>query len=319
MNATNSVLFYDLYEDTLDYSREILKGLSSEPRQLSPKFFYDERGSELFTEITRLPEYYLTRTEVGLLREHANEISSLIGDDFLLIEYGSGSSEKIRILLDNLKPSLYAPLDISRDYLAQAAEALGAEYPWLDIHATCVDFTAQFELPFQSPQRRIGFFPGSSIGNFDRPEAEAFLGRIRSVVGDNGGLLIGVDMKKDEALLFDAYNDSQGVTAAFNLNILTHLNREYDANFDTKAFRHEASYNAELGCIQMFLVSDKAQQIEFQGTTFDLAADEKIHTENSHKYTPQEVLDMAKRAGFASARTWQDGDALFGLFYLSAS
>jgi len=319
MNATSSVLFYDLYEDTLDYTREILKGLSSEPRRLSPKFFYDERGSELFTEITRLPEYYLTRTEVGLLREHAGEISSLIGDDFLLIEYGSGSSEKIRILLDNLKPSLYAPLDISRDYLAQAAEALGAEYPWLDIHATCVDFTAQFELPFQSPQRRIGFFPGSSIGNFDRPEAEAFLGRIRSVVGDNGGLLIGVDMKKDEALLFDAYNDSQGITAAFNLNILTHLNREYDADFETEAFRHEASYNAELGCIQMFLVSEKAQQVQFQGGTFDFAEGEKIHTENSHKYKPQEVLDMAKRAGFASARTWQDDDGLFGLFYLSAS
>ena len=250
------------------------------------------------------------------MRDHASEISQLIGEDFLLIEYGSGSSEKIRILLDSLRPSLYAPLDISRDYLAQAAEALGREYPWLEVHATCVDFTADFELPFESEKRRVSFFPGSSIGNFERNDAMAFLTRIRSLVGADGGLLIGVDMKKDIRVLNDAYNDKSGVTADFNLNILEHLNREYGANFDLGQFRHEAAYDAAQGCIQMFLVSTCDQSVSVAGHNFQFAAGEKVHTENSHKYTVDEVLAMAVGAGFSRAKTWLDEDALFGVFYL---
>lgn len=310
------VHFYDQGVEAGDVSDEILVGLNKRQKTLSPKFFYDEKGSQLFTEITRQPEYYPTRTEIQLLRDHAGEISELIGEDFLLIEYGSGSSEKIRILLDSLRPSLYAPLDISRDYLAQAAEALGREYPWLEVHATCVDFTAEFELPFESEKRHVSFFPGSSIGNFERSEAAAFLSRIRSLVGADGGLLIGVDMKKDITVLNKAYNDKSGVTADFNLNILEHINREYDADFDLGRFKHEAKYDVEEGCIQMFLVSTSDQSVNVAGHHFQFSEGEKIHTENSHKYTVDEVLKMAKGAGFTKAKNWLDKDALFGVFYL---
>lgn len=316
MNALSTVHFYDQGIEPDDFSNEILAGLSKPQKTLSPKFFYDEKGSQLFTEITRQPEYYPTRTETKLLRHHAGEISELIGEDFLLIEYGSGSSEKIRILLDSLRPSLYAPLDISRDYLAQAAEALGLEYPWLEVHATCVDFTVDFELPFASEKRHVSFFPGSSIGNFERDEAAAFLGRIRALVGDDGGLLIGVDMKKDIGVLNDAYNDKRGITADFNLNILEHINREYGANFNLSEFKHEASYDAEQGCIQMFLVSTCCQSVSVAGRHFEFADGEKIHTENSHKYNVDEVLEMAVGAGFLKGKTWLDEDELFGVFYL---
>ncbi len=316
MNSLSMVHFYDQGVEAGDVSDEILVGLNKRQKTLSPKFFYDEKGSQLFTEITRQPEYYPTRTEIQLLRDHAGEISELIGEDFLLIEYGSGSSEKIRILLDSLRPSLYAPLDISRDYLAQAAEALGREYPWLEVHATCVDFTAEFELPFESEKRHVSFFPGSSIGNFERSEAAAFLSRIRSLVGADGGLLIGVDMKKDITVLNKAYNDKSGVTADFNLNILEHINREYDADFDLGRFKHEAKYDVEEGCIQMFLVSTSDQSVNVAGHHFQFSEGEKIHTENSHKYTVDEVLKMAKGAGFTKAKNWLDKDALFGVFYL---
>jgi len=316
MNSLSTVHFYDHGIEPEDFSEEILAGFRAKPKLLSPKFFYDEKGSHLFTEITRQPEYYLTRTETLLLQTHAQEISEMIGDDFLLIEYGSGSSEKIRFLLESLRPSIYAPVDISRDFLADAAEALGREYPWLEVHATCVDFTNEFELPFASEKRRVSFFPGSSIGNFDRIEALEFLARIRRLVGNDGGLLIGVDMKKDEAMLNRAYNDARGVTAAFNLNILEHLNREYDADFDLDSFAHEASYNEDLGCVQMFLISKKDQSINVAGAVIRLKAGEKIHTENSHKYTVGEVITMAEAAGFTSSRVWQDDQKLFGVFYL---
>jgi len=316
MNSLSTVHFYDHGIEPEDFSEEILAGFRAKPKLLSPKFFYDEKGSHLFTEITRQPEYYLTRTETLLLQTHAQEISEMIGDDFLLIEYGSGSSEKIRFLLESLRPSIYAPVDISRDFLADAAEALGREYPWLEVHATCVDFTNEFELPFASEKRRVSFFPGSSIGNFDRIEALEFLARIRRLVGNDGGLLIGVDMKKDEAMLNRAYNDARGVTAAFNLNILEHLNREYDADFDLDSFAHEASYNEDLGCVQMFLISKKDQSINVAGAVIRLKAGEKIHTENSHKYTVGEVITMAEAAGFTYSRVWQDDQELFGVFYL---
>ena len=316
MNSLSSVHFHDRSQEVDDRGDEILSGLLNRPRSLSPKFFYDEKGSELFTEITCQPEYYLTRVETGLLREHVDEISELIGDDFILIEYGSGSSEKIRILLESLRPAIYAPLDISRDYLAQAARALGREYPWLEVHATCVDFTGEFELPFVSRKRRVSFFPGSSIGNFERHEARAFLKRIRNLVGDDGGLLLGVDMKKDTDVLNDAYNDEKGVTAAFNLNVLTHLNREYGADFDVSSFSHEARYNDQEGCVQMFLVSERAQEVRVGGACIALVEGEKIHTENSHKYTVAEVTEMAREAGFGRVNIWQDPEGLFGVFYL---
>ncbi len=316
MNSIPSVHFYDCSQETSDHGEEILSGLEATPRTLSPKFFYDERGSELFTEITRQPEYYLTRVETALLRAHVEEIASLVGEDVLLIEYGSGSSEKIRLLLESLRPGIYAPLDISKDYLAQAAEQLGVDYPWLEVRATCVDFTSEFELPFTSDKRRVGFFPGSSIGNFEPVDAAAFLSRIRKLVGSDGGLLLGVDQKKDPDILNNAYNDREGVTAAFNLNILTHLNREYGGDFDLAAFAHEAHYNEEQGCIQMFLVSQQQQNIRVGELSTSLAAGEKIHTENSYKYTVDQLLDMAYQAGFKRSKVWQDEQQLFSLFYL---
>ncbi|MBT4161039.1 MAG: L-histidine N(alpha)-methyltransferase [Gammaproteobacteria bacterium] len=317
MNSAPSVFFYDRATDVVDHTSEVLEGFRRKAKFISPKFFYDERGSQLFTEITHQPEYYLTRTETALLQEHAGEISDLIGEDILLIEFGSGSSTKIRILLENLRPSIYAPLDISRDYLAQAAQALGSEYPWLEVHATCVDFTGDFELPFRSEQRHVSFFPGSSIGNFERTEAEVFLKRVRQLVGEGGGLLLGVDLKKDETVLNAAYNDRAGITRDFNLNVLSHLNREYGTDFNEAAFDHLARYNPDEGCIEMFLVSRVEQTVTLANESFRLEEGEVIHTENSHKYAVDEVRQMALNAGFGSIRIWSDQDELFAVFYLS--
>ena len=316
MKSAPSLYFYDQADRQDDFTEEIIRGFRAREKFVSPKFFYDERGSQLFADITRQPEYYLTRTETKLLQKHAGEISELIGDDFLLIEYGSGSSEKIRILLENLRPSIYAPVDISRDYLAQAAQALAREYPWLEVHATCVDFTNEFVLPFHSEKRRVSFFPGSSIGNFDRDEAAAFVRRVHKLVGGDGGLLIGVDLKKDEAILNAAYNDEKGVTADFNLNVLTHLNREYDADFDPAGFEHHAVYNEGKGCVQMFLISNRSQTVSISGEEFGFEPGEPIHTENSHKYTIDEVLQMANGAGFSRAETWLDENQFLAVFYL---
>ena len=314
-----SVYFYDDLLEQQNLQEEIVTGLSASEKYISPKFFYDETGSRLFTEITRQPEYYLTRTETALLQQHVVEIGQLAGEDSLLIEYGSGSSEKIRILLDNLKPGIYAPVDISRDYLARAALALGREYPWLEVRATCVDFTADFDLPFDSHRRRISFFPGSSIGNFSRREASEFIARIRQLVGPEGGLLIGVDLKKNDARLNAAYNDANGITARFNLNVLAHLNHAHDANFDLSRFEHRATYNHARGCMEMYLVSQCDQLVTLGTKTFEFRQGEGIHTENSHKYTIDEFLLMAGNAGFNRAKRWVDDDALFGVFFLYSS
>ncbi len=316
MNSVPSLYFYEHSIAEQDLKEEIIQGLGAPGKTISPKFFYDETGSRLFTDITRQPEDYLTRTDTALLKQQAAEISALAGQDSLLIEYGSVSSEKIRTLLDNLKPGIYAPLDISRDYLAEAALALAQEYPWLEVRATWVDFTAEFELPFNSHRRRISFFPGSSIGNFNRPEAGAFLARIRQLVGPRGGLLIGVDLKKDEAILNAAYNDAKGITAQFNLNVLTHLNREHKANFDPLQFRHQAAYNADKGRIEMHLLSLCDQTVTIYGETFQFHKNETIHTENSYKYKPEEFISLAKKAGFNRAQSWTDDRSLFCVFFL---
>ena len=309
--------FYDINPDIGASLEEILLGLSETQKTISPKYFYDEHGSELFMEITRQPEYYLTRTEIGLLRHYADEMTQEIGEDCLLIEYGSGSSEKIRILLESLRPRAYAPLDISKDYLAAAAGALALEFPWLEVHATCLDFTDDFKLPFTVDVKRVAFFPGSSIGNFSRREAGEFLGRVRRLVGKRGGMLIGVDLKKDPAVLNAAYNDANGVTESFNLNILNHLNDKFDADFDIGEFEHLAEYEADRGCVAMYLRSRVDQEVDMSGTQINFAAGERIHTENSHKYIPDEFIDMACDAGFSEHKLWTDADGWFGVFYLS--
>ena len=316
MSNAQPVYFYDQPPEPEDAFGQLIRGLRQSQKTISPKFFYDERGSELFTEITRQPEYYLTRTEIALLSEIRAELRDLIGGECVLIEYGSGSSEKIRLLLSSLKPRVYAPLDISRDYLARAAEALAEEHPWLEVRATCIDYSREFDLPFHVEGRKIGFFPGSSIGNFSKGDALDFLARVRQQLGNDGALLIGVDMKKDTEILDRAYNDAAGVTAEFNLNVLTHINREFDATFNTECFRHEAEYNAREGCVQMFLVAKQDHVAHIAGEKVRFAAGERIHTENSHKYSREEFLDMARRAGFGASHVWQDDNGWFSLFYL---
>ena len=312
--------FFDHKPAAVDVREEVLSSLSEEPKRLSPKYFYDEIGSKLFDQITELPEYYPTRTEIALLKQHREEIGTIVGPDSCLIEYGGGSSLKVRLLLETLRPSSYVPVDISRDHLEQSARKLFHDYDWLSVYPTSADYSEPFELPSVAAQApRIAFFPGSSIGNFEPTEAENFLRTVAQVIGPKSYLLIGVDRKKDRATLEAAYNDSQGVTAAFNLNILTHLNERLDATFDVCRFEHEAIYDEEAGCIRMYLRSTGEQVVTVAGTPFRFEAGERIHTENSYKYAPQEFIALAHRGGFEVERAWTDENERFSLFLLVAN
>ena len=316
MPSQFSYRLYDQPAPPDDVTAQLLDGLQQKQKCISPKFFYDERGSELFAEITQTEEYYLTRTEISLLKRYCKEIAELIGDECLLIEYGSGSSEKIRILLEGIKPRIYAPLDISREYLDVAANTIARDYPWLEVRATCLDYSLDYKLPFELINNTAGFFPGSSIGNFEPASALEFLVSVRQQLGQRGGFLVGVDLKKDHEILNRAYNDEMGITAKFNLNILTHLNQKYGANFDRDLFEHQAGYNAEAGCIQMFLRSKKEQEVTVANQQFHFTHGETIHTENSYKYSKQQFLNMAQAAGFDRHQFWTDAQNWFGIFYL---
>ena len=312
--------FYDLHPAAADFKSEVLSGLARSPRKLSPKFFYDHHGSQLFEAITELPEYYPTRAEISILEEHGETIADFLGQDCLLLELGSGSSKKIRVLLDALKPAAYMPMDISREHLLDSAQALVADYPALEVHAACADFATDFELPY-CPEHlpRAAFFPGSSIGNFEPAQALKLLQRIADYVGEGGKLLIGVDLKKDAGILHAAYNDEQQVTAAFNLNLLQRINRELGADFDLQAFSHNAFYNAGESRVEMHLVSRSEQTVTVAGHTFDFAEGETIHTESSYKYDVEEFLSLATQAGFASDQVWTDDQRLFSVHCLRCS
>jgi dimethylhistidine N-methyltransferase len=312
--------FHDLQPAHEDIHAEVIAGLGQATKSLSPKLFYDLRGSQLFDAITRLPEYYPTRTEIALLERYGDEMAEMLGNDGLLFEFGSGSDAKIRVLLGAMQPQAYAPIDISREQLHLAASTIAADYPQLEVHAVCADYSKPLELPdFCTAPRREAFFPGSSIGNFDPEQAQVFLRRVARLLGADGRLLIGVDLKKAPALLNAAYDDAEGVTAAFNLNLLTRINRELDADFDVAAFRHKAFYNAEAGRVEMHLVASARQRVHIEGHTFEFAAGETIHTENSYKYSVEEFQALAAKAGLASERVWQDDDALFSVHCLRAS
>ena len=316
MNS-DPVRFHDLHPTADDLAADVLTGFSRAQKAIPPKYFYDTAGSRLFDAITELPEYYPTRTETAMLREYADEIAHKAGTGHLLVEPGSGSCTKARILFEGLQPCAYVPMDISRDHLRSAAEEVAVEFPWLEVHAACTDFTRLMELPPSSPEgRRLAFFPGSSIGNFDPDAAIDFLRMVAGMVGPGGQLLIGVDLKKDKAVLEAAYNDAQGVTAAFNLNLLTRINRELGADFDLEKWRHRALYNEAQGRVEMHLVSRVAQQVTVQGQTFRFAGGETIHTENSYKYSVAEFRDLAARAGFTTDTVWVDADRLFSLHLL---
>ncbi len=312
----------DLHPATGDLRAEVLDGLLAQPKTLPPKLFYDPQGSQLFEQITELPEYYPTRTEIGILERHAAEMAGLIGDDGVLIEYGSGASRKIRTLLDALDGAgRYVAIDISKQHLIDSVVQLAEAYTELDAYAICADYTRPLALPDEALDvdgRRTVFFPGSTIGNFSPDEARSFLRGTAELVGPGGGLLIGVDLKKDHAVLEAAYDDAQGVTAEFNLNVLRRLNRELNADFDIDAFGHRAVYNADAGRIEMHLGSRTDQTVRVDGEAIEFEAGETIHTENSHKFSVAEFQALAEECGFRSDRVWTDADELFSVHFMTA-
>ena len=306
----------DLSEDR----RAVLRGLAAPQKRLSPKYFYDQRGSELFDQICALPEYYPTRTELKLMDRHLPEVAELVGPGAAVIEFGAGSNVKIRKLLDHLvEPTAYVPVEISGDYLVEQCEALARDYPNVHVQPVLADFTQPFELPRHpvQPKRNLVFFPGSTIGNFTRPEAAALLEVMRLEAKPGGALLIGVDLRKRRGIMEAAYNDRQGVTAEFNLNVLRRLNRELDADFDLDTFEHEAVYDESEGRIEMRLVSRRVQTVTVAGLPIGFEQGEYIITEYSHKYSLEEFRGVATRAGFTPERSWMDEDRLFSIHYMT--
>jgi len=312
-----AVHFYDLHPPQTDMRAEVLAGLTQRPRAISPKFFYDRRGSELFEAITETPEYYPTRTELALLERHGEEMAAMLGRAGLLVELGSGSSRKIRLLLDALQPAAYMPVDISRDFLLDAARELAADFPKVQVHATWADYSRGLELPWGPvAMPRAAFFPGSSIGNFEPAQAQRLLQHVAQALGPGGHLLIGVDLQKDPAIIARAYNDAQGLTAAFNLNLLARINRELGADFNLKGFSHHAFYNAAAGRVEMHLQSLARQQVHIARQRIDFHRGDTIHTENSYKYTLDGFRQLAEAAGFAPRRVWTDEGGLFSVHCL---
>ena len=298
---------------------EVIAGLSEQPKRIAPKFFYDERGSRLFEAITRLPEYYLTRTEMGLFDVCLPEVRERVGEGGCLVEYGAGSTVKVRRLLEELRPGAYLPVDFSRRHLEQSAKALHRDYPHLSVFPVCADMTAPFDLPeVVAGTDKLGFYPGSSIGNFEPGDARAFLRQVAATLGSGSRLLIGVDRKKDVGVLEAAYNDSAGVTADFNLNILHHLNAALATEIDPTGFRHLANYNEESGCVQMFLECVRDQSSRVDGRIVEFTQGERVHTENSYKYGHEQFAELAERGGFEVEASWSDPDDYFTLFLLRA-
>lgn len=316
---TLAVQFHDLHPTSAATSLrdEILMGFRADQKFASPKFFYDQRGSELFDQICEQPEYYPTRTEELILADAAADIAEIAGHEATLIELGSGASRKVRLLLEAMRPSSYLGIDISREFLLESTRRLAADYPWLEVHAACADFSCNMALPDGvCCERPVGFFPGSSIGNFDPQSAENFLRGLHSLLPTGSGLLVGIDLIKDKATLEAAYNDAAGVTAAFNLNLLERLRHELNAEIDPRHFAHQAFFNEELSRIEMHLVSRLPQVVTIEGERFRFQKGETIHTENSYKYTIEGFQALAGRAGFEARSCWTDTDGLFSVHYL---
>ncbi|CAH9017509.1 L-histidine N(alpha)-methyltransferase [Candidatus Nitrosacidococcus sp. I8] len=314
---SNKPILYDYHPAPARFQEDILDGLGKLQRQIPPKYFYDEAGSQLFDAICQLPEYYPTRTEIGLLEKYGEEMVQCMEVSDILVEFGSGSSLKIRLLLDNLQPDAYLPIDISKAHLFNSAKILAKDYPQVAIHAICADYTHPFMLPKNFEEdAKSGFFPGSSIGNFEPQEALQFLKQIARLLGKGSGLLIGVDLKKDTDILNAAYNDSQGITAAFNLNLLKRINRELQGNFDLDNFKHNAFYNDSKGRVEMHLVSQKKQTVSIGEYAFEFQAGETVHTENSYKYSVDDFQKLAQAAGFYPKQVWVGEEELFSVHYL---
>jgi dimethylhistidine N-methyltransferase len=308
------------YEPTADdFLDEALAGLRKKQKTLPCKFFYDKRGSALFDRICELDEYYLTRTEIAIMNEYAGEMAEAIGPDSLIVEYGSGSATKTRILLEHLQsPAGCVLVDISREHLLRVATDMAGDFPEIEILPVCANFTEPFGLPetVRPAARAVGYFPGSTIGNFAPEEAKPLLRNIAKVCREGGGLLIGADLKKDVKLLEAAYDDSEGVTAAFNLNLLVRMNRELGADFDVDRFRFRSFYNEGEGRVESYLVSQAEQTVRVGGEEFRFEKDETIHTENSHKYTLGDFAEIAEECGFSVERVWTDEKDMFSVQYL---
>ena len=316
-----AVSFIDLQPAAGSFLDDVLAGLASSPKALSPKYFYDARGCRLFEAICDLPEYYPTRTEMALMRECVAEMAAQLGEGGLLIEFGSGASVKTEALLRALQPAAYVPVDIASDALRSSTARLAAAFPHLPIIAACADYMQPLcmpELARFAASRRIIYFPGSTIGNLTPEEARGFLRSARDLAGAQGAMLVGVDLKKDPQMLHAAYNDAQGVTAEFNLNLLRRINRELAADFDLALFRHVAFYNAAAGRIEMHLESTQAQTVTVSGRSFAFGAGERMHTENSYKYSVAEFRRLAQVAGFRPQQVWVDAGQRFAVHLLRA-
>jgi dimethylhistidine N-methyltransferase len=299
---------------------EVLAGLARPQKEIAPKFFYDARGCELFEAICSLPEYYPTRAELAIMRSHARAMAGLAGSGCALIEIGCGNSGKTQFLLEALRPQVFVAVDIAREQLEASCNALARSFPQMAIAAVRADFAQPVRIPapeLQHARCRMLYFPGSTIGNFTLADARAFLARWAPLLGAGGSALVGVDLKKGEALFNAAYNDAQGVTAEFNLNLLRRINRELGADFELAAFRHRAFYDAASGRVEMHLESLRPQRVTIAGREFEFRAGETIHTENSCKYAIDEFQDLARAAGFEPVQCWCDDERLFSVHYLT--
>lgn len=291
------------------FATDVRKGLGLPRKQLNCKYFYDQRGAALFERICELEEYYLTRTELQIMQRHVAQMANAIGRRAVLIELGSGSAIKTRMVLDHLpEPAGYVPVDIAGEQLSVVSQAIARDYPHLEVSPVCADFTAPFALPTLSSRRdrRLVYFPGSTVGNFDPRHATAFLAQLRRTIGADAGLLIGIDLKKDPAVLHAAYNDAAGITAEFNLNVLHRINRELEGTFDTDLFAHYAFYNPARGRVEMHLVSREHQLASAAGERFAFRMGESIFTESSYKHEPHEFARLARQAGFELTQMWTD-------------
>lgn len=302
-----------------EFAEAVLTGLSQTDKHIPCRFLYDARGSELFEDITRLDEYYPTRTEIGLLDKYGPEIAKRAGDGCAVVEFGSGSSRKTHILLEHMEnAAAYVPIDIDETALNEAARRLEARFPELPLHPVHADFSQDIDLPREIEQApKLGFFPGSTIGNFELDAAVEFLANAGTLLGADGDLLIGADLQKDLKILLPAYDDAKGVTADFTLNLIHRINRELNGNLEVSRFAHEAIYNDEIGRIEIYIVSQTNQKVEILGREFALRKGERIHVENSHKYTVPQFQALAEEAGWRSDQVWTDADDLFSLHYLT--
>jgi dimethylhistidine N-methyltransferase len=302
------------------FATDVTEALAQHPKKLSPKYFYDAAGSELFEQITVLPEYYPTRTELDILRSRSADIRAIIPSNAALVEFGAGATTKVRLLLNECEFGAYVPVDISGDFLNAQASELRADFPDLHVFPVTADFTAPFELPDAvKAMPKVGFFPGSTLGNFEPHEACGFLRSARAILGKDALMLIGIDLEKDEKVLHAAYNDAAGVTGKFNMNVLVRINRELGGDFDLSAFAHRAIYNKERHRIEMHLIAKKPQTVHVLGRSFAFRAGESIHTESSYKYSLDRFTALARGSGWTPKASWTDAAKMFSVHALVAT